>query len=236
MPPKRSLLERAWPVARDFYEGVAPPDGDGAQDADPAPPPLRRLPADWVLPAPPPAVAWAAPAEARASEDIEFSWVGEDARHAGTVVHAWLQRIAEDGLQGWDAKRIASLKRAFARELSRRGVQDPGAAAELVAAALANTLGDERGRWLLGAHPKAVNEYRITTPARNFRIDRYVEDASGAKWVVDYKTSSHKGGGVEAFLDAQRERYAAQLDAYAGLVGGARRALYFPLLKGWREW
>jgi len=162
--------------------------------------------------------------------------VGEDARHAGTVVHAWLQRIAEDVLRGWDAKRIASLKRAFARELARRGVQDPGAAAELVAAALANAIGDERGRWLLGRHAKAVNEYRITTPSRNLRIDRYIEDAQGGKWVVDYKTSAHKGGGVEAFLDAQRERYAAQLDGYAQALGEARRGLYFPLLKGWREW
>ena len=54
--------------------------------------------------------------------------------------------------------------------------------------------------------------------------------------MVDYKTSGHKGGGLEAFLDAQRARYAAQLDAYAEAVGGARKGLYFPLLKGWREW
>jgi len=236
MPPKRSLLERAWPVAQDFYAGLAPRDGDGAREADAAPAPLRRLPADWVLPAPPPAVAWTAPDEGRAAERIEFSWVGEDARHAGTVVHAWLQRIAEDELRGWDAKRVASLKRAFERDLARRGVQDPGAAAELVAEALANAIADERGRWLLGAHPKAVNEFRLTTPRRNFRIDRYIEDADGRKWVVDYKTSGHKGGGVEAFLDAQRLRYAAQLDAYAEAVGGARCGLYFPLLKGWRDW
>ena len=236
LPPKRSLLARAWPVAQAFFEGAAPPDGDGAQHADPAPAPLRRLPADWALPAPPPAAAWRAPGEGRAAGAIEFSWVGEDARHVGTVVHAWLQRIAGDRLAGWDAKRVASLERAFARDLARRGVQDPGAAAERVAAALANAIADERGRWLLGPHPKAVDEYRITTPAGEFRIDRYIEDAQGRRWVVDYKTSAHKGGGLEAFLDQQRERYAAQLDAYAALVGGARRALYFPLLRGWREW
>ena len=68
------------------------------------------------------------------------------------------------------------------------------------------------------------------------RIDRYIEDAKGGKWVVDYKTSEHTGGGIDAFLDAERERYEAQLDGYAAAVGGARRALYFPLLRGWREW
>ena len=240
MPPRRSLLERAWPVARDIYEGLAPPPAESHPPAEPASVPLRRLPADWVLPAPPPALAWHAPQHGSAVEDIEFSWVGEDARHAGSVVHAWLQRIAEDALAGWDAKRILSLKRVFAKDLARRGVQDPGAAAELVADALRNAIADERGRWLLGAHPKAVNEYRLSTPLRRYRIDRYFEGADGAKWVVDYKTSVHKGGGVEAFLDAQRERYAAQLDAYARALGGApdsiRRGLYFPLLKGWRAW
>ena len=236
LPPKRSLLERAWPVARDFYDRITPSAEESNAAADSAFFPLRRLPADWVLPAPPPPVAWTAPDGGPAAGDIEFSWVGEDARHIGTVVHAWLQRIADDELQGWDAKRVASLKRAFSRDLARRGVQDPGAAAELVASALANAIADERGRWLLGSHAKAVNEYRITTPARNFRIDRYLEDTEGAKWVVDYKSSGHRGGGLEAFLDAQRERYAAQLDAYAEAVGGAKRGLYFPLLKGWRAW
>ena len=63
-----------------------------------------------------------------------------------------------------------------------------------------------------------------------------IEDAKGGKWVVDYKTSGHEGGGVDAFLDAERERYKAQLDRYADAMGGARRGLYFPLLGGWREW
>ena len=99
-----------------------------------------------------------------------------------------------------------------------------------------NALADERGRWLLGPHPVARNEYRLRNLLRSFRIDRYIEDAQGRKWVADYKTSEHEGGGVEAFLDEQRKRYAAQLEAYADAVGGAARGLYFPLQKGWRDW
>jgi ATP-dependent exoDNAse (exonuclease V) beta subunit len=154
------------------------------------------------------------------------------------VVHAWLQRMAEDELRGWDAKRVASLRPLFVAELLRRGVSpaDVQGAADLVAAALANALADERGRWVLGKHPLARNEYRLRNRERRFRIDRYIEDADGKKWVVDYKTSAHEGAGLEAFLDEQRERYAAQLDAYAEALGGAGRGLYFPLQKGWREW
>ena len=97
-------------------------------------------------------------------------------------------------------------------------------------------LADERGRWLLGPHPEARSEYRLRTRERSFRIDRYFVDTNGVKWVVDYKTSEHEGGGLEGFLDQQRERYASQLDGYAQALGGARRGLYFPLQRGWREW
>jgi hypothetical protein len=55
---------------------------------------------------------------------------------------------------------------------------------------------------------------------------------------VDYKTSTHEGAGVEAFLDSERERYAEQLRGYANALAGrgrVRLGLYFPLLGGWRE-
>ncbi|MCC6786110.1 MAG: PD-(D/E)XK nuclease family protein, partial [Planctomycetes bacterium] len=152
------------------------------------------------------------------------------------VVHRWLQRIAEDELKGWDAQRIASLHAAFERDLARRGVQEAGPAAERVAAALTRTLLDARGRWLLGPHAEAKSELRLRTRERSLVIDRFFIDADGRRWVVDFKTSSHEGGRLEAFLDEQRRRYAAQLDAYAEALGGASRGLYFPLLGGWREW
>ena len=72
-------------------------------------------------------------------------------------------------------------------------------------------------------------------------IDRTFRDADGQRWVVDYKTSSHEGGDVEGFLTREQERYRTQLDRYAALMRmlddePVRRGLYFPLLKGWREW
>jgi hypothetical protein len=199
---------------------------------------LRRLPSDFILPAPPEAVAWKSPEEGREEEPPPFDWAKEPARLAGIVLHGWLQRIAEDALRGWDENRIESLRPQLVRELARRGVAPDRLehATALVTSALKNALQDERGRWLLGPHPVARNEYRLRNRERSFRIDRYIEDAQGNKWVADYKLSEHAGGGIEAFLDEQRERYAAQLDAYAEAIGAGKRGLYFPLHKGWRSW
>ena len=72
-------------------------------------------------------------------------------------------------------------------------------------------------------------------------IDRTFVDEEGTRWVVDYKTGLHEGGDVEAFLDAERERYRPQLERYAALLRRLdgrplKMGLYFPLLGGWREW
>jgi ATP-dependent exoDNAse (exonuclease V) beta subunit len=72
-------------------------------------------------------------------------------------------------------------------------------------------------------------------------VDRTFVDADGLRWIIDYKTGRHEGTDVEAFLDRERERYRAQLEAYARafrLMDGRplRLALYYPMLDGWREW
>jgi len=118
---------------------------------------------------------------------------------------------------------------------------DVGKAADRVIAALSTTLDDPRGRWLLGPQQNARNEYRLSTVVDGVRrvlvIDRLFEDLAGA-WIVDYKTSSHEGSDLEGFLAGEQERYREQLERYAAAAGKdkARRGLYFPLLKGWREW
>jgi ATP-dependent helicase/nuclease subunit A len=156
-------------------------------------------------------------------------------------VHRWLQRIAEDELRNWDAKRVASLVSRFKQELERRGVPegDLKRASELVTKALTATLADERGRWVLDSHPEASSELRIRvrtqTGAQTLIMDR-VFLADGVRWVVDFKTSRHEGASVDAFLDAERIRYGRQLDTYATALGQASRGLYFPLLSGWRGW
>src|SRR5437868_9745984 len=103
--------------------------------------------------------------------------------------------MAEDELRGWDAKRIDATVGAFRRELQRRGVRasDSYPAAELVRAALKNTIADERGRWVLGPHPDARTEYRLrvrtTDGTRTDVLDRFFRTTNGEDWTVDYKTS-----------------------------------------------
>jgi ATP-dependent exoDNAse (exonuclease V) beta subunit len=114
-----------------------------------------------------------------------------------------------------------------------------------VAAILERTLADERGRRLLGPHKDAQSELRLTGVGKagivNVIVDRTFVDAEGTRWIVDYKTGTHEGADVEAFLDREQERYRKQLEQYAALMRGIdsrpiRLGLYFPLLGGWREW
>jgi ATP-dependent helicase/nuclease subunit A len=248
-PARGSLLEKLWPaVETDFAEAVrlSVPE---SEDADPAErridQRLRRLPSDWrPRGMPPAAAAPAASPRPRESERIEFSWAGETARRVGSVVHRWLQQIAADALDGWDAPRLGSLLGCFQQELRARGIEEAelAHAAERVRSALVQAITDERGRWLLGPRREARNEYRLTGIADGARIsvvvDRTFVDDEGRRWIVDYKTSSHEGAGLEGFLDRERERYAAQLAAYARLMRAERPrlGLYFPLVAGWREW
>ncbi len=239
LPSKRSLLGLAWSV---LGESVRLPAAVAGEEAGRKPLPageLRRLPSDFEMPAAPMGVEWRVEEVGREEEEVEFSWVGETARHVGTVVHKWLQRMAEDELRGWAKERIQSLSSRFADELQRRGVQSSEIkrAAALVSEALSNTIADERGRWLLGPHAESWSEYRFrTADGKRLVADRRIREASGEHWVVDYKTSRHEGAGLEAFLDREKERYASQLEQYSEKLESARMGLYFPLLRGWREW
>jgi ATP-dependent helicase/nuclease subunit A len=248
-PARGSLLEKLWPAAEiDFADAarLSVPGGESAERGERRmDQTLRRLPADWALPGMPPAAAWTAISpRLRESERIEFSWAGETARKVGSVVHRWLQQIAADALRGWDAGRLEAMAEPFRRELAARGVDEAelARAAERVRAALAQALEDPRGRWLLGPRREARNEYRLTAildgVRRSIVVDRTFVDDDGRRWIVDYKTSSHEGAGLEGFLDRERERYAAQLATYARAMGGGRPrlGLYFPLVAGWREW
>jgi ATP-dependent exoDNAse (exonuclease V) beta subunit len=183
---------------------------------------------------------------------IDFEWASDTARHVGSVVHLFLQRIAIDGITQWSAARIVAARPSFRRELIRLGVggAEVDEAVDRVALALSNTIDDNRGRWTLGAHSNARSEWRITglVDGRlvNAALDRTFIDAENVRWIIDFKTGSHEGADVDAFLDNEQRRYRAQLETYARLVLAAdpamgatypiRLGLYFPAMRAWREW
>ena len=252
-PRGGSLLARLWPaVAGDFAGVTAPENADApVPDAPAAPHVIRRLPVNWTAPLPPARVELVLTAHDAAysgsPDDVEFSWASETAKHVGTVVHRFLQRIAEGGLASWDAARVRALQPVYQRELKRLGVPDAQMhhAVERVTAALAASVNDTRGCWLLGAHQDARAELRLTGFSAgevvDVIIDRTFVDEHDVRWIVDFKTSVHEGADREAFLDNERVRYAAQLQRYGALMRmldarEIRLGLYFPLLGGWREW
>lgn len=251
-PRSGSLLARLWPAVRDHFAGVSAPAAAAATTVLPAAPhTIRRLPADWAAPPAPPRVDFDAPvadaARSSSVDAVEFSWASETARHVGTVVHGYLQHIAEAGLAQWDEARLHALQPAFERQLRCLGVPqaEMSQAVARVAQALDASLADPRGRWLLQAHREARAELRLTgvagTQTVDVVIDRTFVDEHGVRWIVDFKTSVHEGTDREAFLDNERLRYAAQLQRYGALLrrreaGEIRLGLYFPLLGGWREW
>ena len=246
-PVKNSLLRMLWAAVEPAFAAAYAPElvvehVDREAFIQPV---RRRFRSPWVPPAiraMPGVEASRAEEQGPASEEVEFYWVGTETRIAGTVVHRWLQVLAEDRIDGdpADAALRDSLTRRWLREM---GVGDElhGDIAGRVSAALDGVLGDPQGRWVLEGEGHAelaltgVYEGDIASVV----LDRVRFD-NGEHWIVDYKTSLHEGGNLQGFLEAEVTRYRPQLHKYAALYGAyagvrPRCALYFPLLQAFVE-
>jgi len=243
-PDPRSLLAILWPVLATRFE-CAPPAGITPPRASVAP--FIRLRAEWQPAGLAPAVPLVRlPPAYVLSEPPEFSWVGETQRHIGTVVHAWLARLAL-AAQLPSPESLGDESAAVLAQLTRLGVPagERAGALELILTALRRALADERARWILsGAHREARSEWPLSGVSggrlRNVVVDRSFIDTEGTRWVIDYKTSRHEGGDLEGFLAQEMERYRPQLADYRVLAAGfgpepVRAALYFPLIGAFRE-
>jgi ATP-dependent exoDNAse (exonuclease V) beta subunit len=249
-PSTRTALGMLWPAVETvFVQRLAE---IGAIEGEPEPeidrdPVLRRLPAEWRLPEPPPAPQIDTRSIPRAAPTpiVEFDWATKlQARRP--VVHRELQRLARGGAA--PLQKDDRVPERYASELAELGIPADrrAEAVSRVIAAVQRTLADERGRWLLNpTHDSAATEFALAGSIGgdivHVVIDRTFVDASGTRWIVDYKTSSHEGSGLERFLDTEQERYRPQLERYAELVRRlgpepVRLGLYFPLLSAWREW
>ncbi|MCU0989762.1 MAG: PD-(D/E)XK nuclease family protein [Xanthomonadales bacterium] len=258
-----SLLSPLWPAMHGQWEalretsrvggtaigeGAPPAYGPGAAPAGATA--RLRVPVGWSCPAPPAgAVTVRAPdsdSAGNTDDGVVYEWAGDAARAVGTVVHRFLQQLAQLASPGLDA--LPGFAAAATRLLLSEGLPraQVAPALERVRRALERTLADERGQWTLSAaHAERRSELPLTAVIdgrlRHLVIDRTFVDADGIRWIIDYKTGTHEGGDVAGFLDREQERYRPQLAAYAAAFRAledrpVRTALYYPLVAGgWRE-
>jgi ATP-dependent helicase/nuclease subunit A len=247
-PQAGSLLQRIWPSVETAYENAF-----HAELATKAPdresnlvkPSFRRFSTPWKLPESPARPEFGElPASDKADDrQVEYYWVGSSARHAGTIVHRWLQQGA-DGQVSLDEDDLAKLRPVNKRWSARLGVppQDIDEVCDRVEKALHGILNDPKGRWILygDGHAELALTGLWNGKVESVVIDRVRIDDEGVHWIVDYKTSTHEGGDLEGFLDQESERYRPQLEKYAALYTAlgfseVRVALYFPMLQEFHE-
>jgi len=252
-PPRSgSMLQMLWHEVVAMFEGAAATmPQQVAEPLDTPPLLLRRLPMKWSAPAADAAVRTREISIIDLTEDQpQFDWVTETGRHVGTLVHRELDRMTRARLTDASLALPQASPGRLRAELAELGVPPDrcAAAADRVTAAIAQTLADERGQWLLGLSGKihdTESELALSGVVHGQLvagiIDRTFVDEQGTRWIVDFKTSTHEGGGLDVFLAEEVERYRSQLARYAQLLRMfkpgevLRAALYFPLLKEWRE-
>jgi ATP-dependent helicase/nuclease subunit A len=253
-PAAGSLLGFFWPVLRAHFEdararadvahpGLARPGGRRRLTA----PPLLRLPLGFSPPEPPapprlPALRIAG--EPEGSIRPEFDWAGAIAQAVGQVVHLELHRLVRAG-RPHDA--LEPNPGEWQRTLRELGIDDahlPSALARVERAINTISMSPLAGRLLDPAATESQSELALSAVfdgvVQSLRIDRTFVDAKGLRWIVDWKTSAHEGGDLDAFLDNELARYAPQLRRYAQAMSmldsrPQRIGLYFPLHDAWRE-
>lgn len=249
-PPAASLLGRLWPC----LTPPVPPslNGEPIQEEGDAPEwqgePLRRIDSAGL-------------AQLQRQANITMSagfatatrgaW-GEAAEHPawqleagydaaiGTLAHAWLARIGQDGIQAWPPEALTPRLPAMRRQLTRAGIpaSQADAAAEAVLETLQATLADERGLWLL-SQSGARREWPLIDAAGKVSVIDLALSTEDGWLIVDYKTGRpHPGESAPAFATRMRQRHGEQLQRYCTQVTAldgrsARAALYFPRAKAW---
>ncbi len=155
------------------------------------------------------------------------------ARAFGNVVHRYLEVLAVrlasgntceallEELPSWNSRLTASLR--------GEGLPPALVARETIRAqqALALTLGDEVGRWILSPHASAASERALMVGApglRGLRADRTflagaepLTNGTSHIWIIDFKTSTRSSRSDEEFESTEIAKYKPQLEAYASL-------------------
>lgn len=207
---------------------------------------------DAQTPAPILRMATVPPLPAQPDEELtdvpEYVWAGVEAAPIGNAMHRALQYLGEIGFEHWDEDAMHVLDRLVTRSLLGSGLSGELAdeARRRCLTGLARVRESSHARWILSARHRDARQEWALGQWKNGRavqgvIDRSFIDEQGVRWIIDYKTAEHEGGGVEAFLAEEEQRHLPQLARYAALVRALepervlRVALYFPMLDRFRE-
>ena len=253
-PHSKSLLNKLWPhIKEEWLEKLNESVKQSPVQLSPLPAEthsIHRLPIEFSFPSPADSIIQGPVVEIEDEKYIEpeYYWAGNTARCLGNVLHRCLHDISIEGAEHWTEERVANLKPRFKSALLGEGLPLEQAEDALKSGllALSKVFEDERGLWILAPHKDAHSEYPLTF----FEDNRYIRNVidrtfvdEGVRWIIDYKTGTHKGGGknLELFLDNEVQRYKSQLERYETVLRKygeklpIKKALYFPLLKAWRE-
>ncbi len=264
-PPKSALLNLLWPslqkeIAQSLVDADSQDSSAARQERVLPLTEFKRLPLKWQRPDTPPGIMIdqslnqeQIDSKSEESEQIEFSWAGETVRIIGIAIHKMLQQIDQDNWPQWkseDTETLLSKNRIVLMDNGLYGEQLEIGATNM-RDAIENLKADLKADWIFSsAHHQVKREWPLTGFIDNafssIVIDRSFVDQHGIRWIVDFKSSRHKGGDVQAFMAREKTRYQQQLEHYANIVrmleqhetkrNEIKLGLYFPLLKGWCEW
>ncbi|MAX16869.1 MAG: hypothetical protein CMH73_01685 [Nitrospina sp.] len=253
-PHSKSLLNKLWPHIKDDWlkklteTMVSEPIQHKKETS--AVHSTQRLPINFSLPTPAQSIIEGPLVDIEIERYLEpeYYWAGNKARCLGNVLHRCLHDIAVEGLEKWTKEKIENLKPRFKSALQGEGLPFDQAeeALESGIIAISKVFEDDRGLWILSLHEDAHSEYPLTFFENNHYIRSVIDRTfidGGIRWIIDYKTGTHKGGGksLDIFLDNEEKRYKPQLDRYESVLRKygeklpIKKALYFPLLNAWRE-
>ncbi|MBU3667320.1 MAG: DNA helicase [Rhodocyclaceae bacterium] len=255
-PATNSLLAPLWPVIGANFVAAA------AQPSTPMPPASQIDPATFVprlvrVATPRTAAITTQPSVVTPDQPLHL-FDSTPEMDIGTMVHQYLEAIAQDGLDAWSHQRIEALLPRFSQNFAQLGYppEEINTAAQVVCTTLQRALTEPMSRWILSTHEAAgcevplsnlaasiLNDAADATIAELDEIHRHVIDRTfienGVRWIIDYKTlridQTLMDNDLEAHLEAKAATYQPQLERYAALYAHEaergitiRTAIFFP--------
>jgi ATP-dependent helicase/nuclease subunit A len=251
-PGSRTFLSLLWPVLEnDFIDNLhVVEDVETEADQNDQPDWMQRTSTNWQPPTIPDKlqdiVSTSSPSKNN-TESIEFSWASETLRISGIAIHRLVEQIHSNWSQ-WkaaDSQSQLAQSHAVLVESGLSGIQLVQAR-ENVLSALNNLKSDPRADWVFSStHNRIRTEWPLSAAIDNQNlniiIDRSFVDETGARWIIDFKSSRHQDENLGQFLEHEKQRYFQTMNNYAKVVAltgpePIKLGLYFPLLKAWIEW